>query len=36
MNDVWSGVIKAAVFGLILTLTGCIRGYFRPIEQRAR
>ena len=28
MNDVWSGVIKAAVFGLILTLTGCIRGYY--------
>ena len=28
MNDIWSGVIKAAVFGLILTLTGCIRGYY--------
>lgn len=28
MNDVWSGVIKAAVFGLILTLTGCVRGYY--------
>jgi phospholipid/cholesterol/gamma-HCH transport system permease protein len=27
MNDVWSGLIKAAVFGLILTLTGCVRGY---------
>lgn len=28
MNDIWSGVIKAAVFGLVLTLTGCVRGYF--------
>ncbi len=28
LNDVWSGLIKAAVFGLILTLTGCIRGYY--------
>ena len=28
LNDVWSGVIKAAVFGLILTLTGCVRGYY--------
>jgi phospholipid/cholesterol/gamma-HCH transport system permease protein len=28
MNDLWSGVIKAAVFGLILTLTGCVRGYY--------
>ncbi len=27
MNDVWSGLIKSAVFGLILTLTGCVRGY---------
>lgn len=27
MNDLWSGLIKAAVFGLILTLTGCVRGY---------
>ena len=27
LNDVWSGLIKAAVFGLILTLTGCVRGY---------
>ena len=27
MSDVWSGLIKAAVFGLILTLTGCVRGY---------
>jgi len=28
LNDVWSGVIKAAVFGIILTLTGCVRGYY--------
>lgn len=28
MNDLWSGLIKAAVFGLILTLTGCTRGYY--------
>lgn len=28
LNDVWSGLIKAAVFGLILTLTGCMKGYF--------
>ena len=28
MNDVWSGLIKAAFFGLILTLTGCVRGYY--------
>jgi phospholipid/cholesterol/gamma-HCH transport system permease protein len=28
MNDVWSGLFKAAVFGLILTLTGCVRGYY--------
>jgi len=27
LNDLWSGLIKAAVFGLILTLTGCVRGY---------
>ena len=27
MNDIWSGLIKAAAFGLILTLTGCLRGY---------
>lgn len=27
-NDIWSGVIKAAVFGVLLTLTGCVRGYF--------
>jgi phospholipid/cholesterol/gamma-HCH transport system permease protein len=28
MNDLWSGLIKAAVFGVILTLTGCVRGYY--------
>jgi phospholipid/cholesterol/gamma-HCH transport system permease protein len=28
LNDVWSGLVKAAVFGLILTLTGCVRGYY--------
>ena len=28
MNDLWSGLIKAAVFGLILTLTGCTKGYY--------
>jgi len=28
MNDIWSGLIKAACFGLILTLTGCVRGYY--------
>ena len=28
LNDVWSGLIKAAAFGLILTLTGCVRGYY--------
>ena len=28
MNDMWSGLIKAAVFGLILALTGCVRGYY--------
>ena len=28
MNDIWSGLFKAAVFGLILTLTGCVRGYY--------
>jgi phospholipid/cholesterol/gamma-HCH transport system permease protein len=27
MNDVYSGLIKASIFGLILTLTGCVRGY---------
>lgn len=28
LHDVWTGVVKAAVFGLILTLTGCTKGYF--------
>jgi phospholipid/cholesterol/gamma-HCH transport system permease protein len=28
LNDLGSGLIKAAVFGLILTLTGCVRGYY--------
>ena len=28
MKDMWSGVIKSSVFGLILTLTGCVRGYY--------
>lgn len=28
LNDLFSGLVKAAVFGLILALTGCIRGYY--------
>ena len=28
LNDVMSGLIKAAVFGLILSVTGCTKGYF--------
>ena len=28
LNDVFSGLIKAAVFGLILAVTGCTKGYF--------
>lgn len=28
LNDLWSGLIKAAAFGLILTLTGCVRGFY--------
>jgi phospholipid/cholesterol/gamma-HCH transport system permease protein len=28
MNDIWSGLVKAAAFGLILTLTGCVRGFY--------
>jgi phospholipid/cholesterol/gamma-HCH transport system permease protein len=28
MKDLWSGAIKACAFGLILTLTGCVRGYY--------
>ncbi len=27
LSDVWSGLVKAAAFGLILTRTGCVRGY---------
>lgn len=28
LNDVMSGLIKAAVFGLVLSVTGCMKGYF--------
>ncbi|NCO69336.1 MAG: ABC transporter permease, partial [Acidobacteria bacterium] len=28
LNDVFSGLIKAAVFGLILAVTGCSKGFF--------
>jgi phospholipid/cholesterol/gamma-HCH transport system permease protein len=28
LEDLWSGMVKAGVFGLILTLTGCVRGYY--------
>jgi phospholipid/cholesterol/gamma-HCH transport system permease protein len=28
LNDLWSGVLKSMVFGLILTLTGCVHGYY--------
>lgn len=28
LNDIWSGLIKSSVFGLILTLTGCVQGYY--------
>ncbi len=28
VNDVMSGLIKAAVFGLILSVTGCAKGYY--------
>ena len=27
IHDVWTGIVKAAVFGLILTLTGCMKGF---------
>jgi phospholipid/cholesterol/gamma-HCH transport system permease protein len=27
VNDVTSGLLKAAIFGLILAITGCVRGY---------
>ena len=28
LNDVFSGLIKAAVFGLVLSVTGCTKGFF--------
>jgi phospholipid/cholesterol/gamma-HCH transport system permease protein len=28
LNDIFSGLIKAAVFGLILSVTGCSKGFF--------
>ncbi len=28
LNDVFSGMIKAAMFGLILSVTGCTKGFF--------
>jgi phospholipid/cholesterol/gamma-HCH transport system permease protein len=28
LNDVFSGLIKAAVFGLILSVTGCTKGFY--------
>ena len=28
LNDVFSGLIKAGVFGLILSITGCCKGFF--------
>lgn len=28
LNDLFTGLVKAAVFGLILALTGCVRGYY--------
>jgi phospholipid/cholesterol/gamma-HCH transport system permease protein len=28
LTDLWTGLVKASVFGLILTLTGCVRGYY--------
>ncbi len=28
LKDLWSGLIKSSVFGMILTLTGCVHGYF--------
>ncbi|HEX2120425.1 MAG TPA: ABC transporter permease [Thermoanaerobaculia bacterium] len=28
LKDVMSGLVKAGAFGLILTLTGCVRGYY--------
>lgn len=28
LNDFWTGLVKASVFGLILTLTGCVKGFY--------
>jgi len=28
LNDLWTGIVKAAVFGMILSLTGCVKGYY--------
>lgn len=28
MHDIYTGLVKATVFGLILTLTGCVKGYY--------
>jgi phospholipid/cholesterol/gamma-HCH transport system permease protein len=28
LGDIWSGLEKSAVFGLILALTGCVQGYY--------
>src|SRR5256885_714806 len=28
VKDLWSGLIKSSIFGMILTLTGCVHGYF--------
>lgn len=28
VSDVTTGIIKAAIFGFLLTLTGCVRGYY--------
>jgi phospholipid/cholesterol/gamma-HCH transport system permease protein len=27
LNDLWSGLVKAAVFGLLITLIGCQQGF---------
>ena len=27
LNDLWSGLVKAAVFGFLLTLIGCQQGF---------
>ena len=36
LNDVISGLIKAAVFGLILSVTGCTKGFFTTRRRRGR